>query len=67
MSPKAPQEAVMRRLFVFLTVERCAKELRSEPLHGFFSGMRDAFPEVMTVRSRAMAEDLKSSLPARRS
>ncbi len=57
----------MRRLFVFLTAERCAKEQRSEPLHGFFSGMRDAFPEVMTVRSRAMAEDLKSSLPARRS
>jgi hypothetical protein len=48
-------------------LERYAKELRSEPLHGFFHGMRDAFLEVMTVRSRAMAEDLKSSLPARRS
>jgi hypothetical protein len=57
----------MRRLFVFLAAERCAKMLRSEPLHGFFNGKRDAFPEVMIVRSRAMAEDLKSSLPARRS
>jgi hypothetical protein len=48
-------------------LDRYAKELRSEPLHGFFNGMRKVFLEVMTVHSRAMAEDLKTFLPARRS
>lgn len=48
-------------------LERYAKELGVEPLRGFYRSVERSYIDVMVTRARAVAEDLKASLPPRKS
>lgn len=48
-------------------LQQYAKELSSEPLKGFNVQVQKAFLEIVEERSKAMGQDLKKAIPARKS
>jgi hypothetical protein len=48
-------------------LQQYAKELSSEPLKGFYALVQQAFLEIVEERSRAMGQDLKKAMPAKKS
>ncbi|HEV7522220.1 MAG TPA: hypothetical protein VGP89_14055 [Candidatus Angelobacter sp.] len=48
-------------------LQQYAKELSSEPLKGFNAQVQKVFLEIIEERSKAMGQDLKKAIPARKS
>jgi hypothetical protein len=48
-------------------LQQYAKELSSEPLKGFNAQVQKVFLEIVEERSKAMGQDLKKAIPARKS